>query len=80
MLRPIKYINKITGKEDFGFLAHEVQEIFPFLVDGEKDGDQNQTLNYIGLIGLLVNEVKTLKKENKILTEDVATIKHELGL
>ncbi len=80
MLRPIKYINKITGKEDFGFLAHEVQEIFPFLVDGEKDGDQNQTLNYIGLIGLLVNEVKTLKKENKTLTEDVATIKRELGL
>jgi hypothetical protein len=47
-----------------GFLAHEVQEIFPFLVEGEKDGKQIQSLNYNGFIALLVKEVKDLKKEN----------------
>ena len=45
-LKPVKYLNKITKKEDIGFLAHEVQEIFPCLVTGEKDGEKNQTINY----------------------------------
>lgn len=41
-LRPVKYTNTITGNQDMGFIAHEVQELFPFLVSGEKDGPQNQ--------------------------------------
>ena len=62
-LRPLHYFNKATNKEDFGFLAHEVQEIFPFLVQGEKDGDSNQSLNYMGIIALLVKEVQELKQK-----------------
>ena len=52
---------KSNQKHDIGFIAHEVQEIFPFLVNGIKDGPQNQSLNYIGLIGLLVKEIQELK-------------------
>jgi len=52
-----------------GFIAHEVQEEFPFLVEGEKDGENMQSINYDGFIGLLVKEVQDLKKENKILKE-----------
>jgi len=67
-LRPLHYFNKLTNKEDFGFLAHEVQELFPFLVQGDKDGDGNQSLNYMGLIALLVKEVQELKQKiNNIL-------------
>ena len=61
-LRPVKYTNTITGNQDTGFIAHEVQELFPFLVSGEKDGPQNQAINYTGLIPLLVKEVKELKQ------------------
>ena len=61
-LRPITYTNKITKKQDIGFIAHEVQELFPYLVKGEKDGEQMQSLNYIGLIGVLVKEIQELKK------------------
>jgi hypothetical protein len=50
-----------------GFIAHEVQEIFPFLVNGEKDGKELQSINYTGFISLLVKEVQDLKKENKRL-------------
>jgi photosystem II stability/assembly factor-like uncharacterized protein len=60
-LRPVHYDNQLTRKHDIGFIAHEVQEIFPFLVNGLKDGPQNQSLNYIGLIGLLVKEIQELK-------------------
>jgi hypothetical protein len=56
---------------DMGFLAHEVQEIFPFLVSGEKDGERNQSLNYNGFIALLVKEIQDLKKRISILENKV---------
>jgi hypothetical protein len=43
-------------------IAHEVQEYYPFLVEGEKDGKQTQTVNYNGLIGVLIKEIQELKK------------------
>ena len=64
-LNPVIYINSITNKKDMGFIAHELQEVYPFLVTGEKDGEETQTVNYIGLIALLVKEIKELKKANK---------------
>ena len=66
-LRPVTYTNKNTGKQDIGFIAHEVQQEFPYLVSGEKDGEQMQSLNYIGLIGVLVKEIQELKKRVQIL-------------
>ena len=67
-LNPVEY-DLSGGKHDMGFIAHEVQEIFPFLVNGQKDGDQLQSINYTGFISLLVKEVQDLKKENKRLHE-----------
>jgi hypothetical protein len=66
-LRPVTYTNKNTKKQDIGFIAHEVREEFPYLVSGEKDGEQMQSLNYIGLIGVLVKEIQDLKKRVQIL-------------
>eukprot|EP01035_Chromulina_nebulosa_P045107 gene45107-61100_t len=34
-LRPVSY--QMGGCKSSGFIAHELQEIFPFLVSGEKD-------------------------------------------
>jgi hypothetical protein len=62
-LNPIRYINKHSQKMEIGFLAHEVQEYFPCLVTSEKDGPDIQTLNYIGLIGILTKEIQILKTE-----------------
>jgi hypothetical protein len=62
-LKPIKYLNKLTGKTEIGFIAHEVQQEFPYLVTGKKDGEHNQSLNYTGLIGVLVHEIQQLKTE-----------------
>ena len=62
-LKPVTYTNTINNQQDIGLIAHEIQEEFPFLVTGEKDGEQNQTVNYIGLIGILINEIQQLKKK-----------------
>jgi len=66
-LRPLRYRNLLINKDDLGFLAHEVQEVYPFLVEGNKDEEKKQSLNYIGLIAILVKEVQELKKENVAL-------------
>jgi hypothetical protein len=60
LLKPVEY-DLSGGSHDMGFLAHEVQEVLPFLVSGEKDGPNHQSVNYIGLIGLLIKEIQDLK-------------------
>ena len=62
-LRPCKYFNKLTGKEDMGFIAHEIQEEFPYLVNGIKDGDSYQSIDYDGLIGVLTKELQDIRKD-----------------
>jgi hypothetical protein len=63
-LRPVYYTHSLTGKKEFGLLAHDLQQIFPGLVQGTKDDpDTMQTVNYTGLVALLVHEVQTLKNQ-----------------
>jgi hypothetical protein len=66
-LNPVKYYNIRSEKEDIGLIAHELQEYFPFLVTGKKDGEEIQTVNYNGLIGVLIKEVQELKKRVFVL-------------
>jgi hypothetical protein len=61
-LNPVQYTNIITGKRDWGFIADDLQKYLPDLVDGEKDHANYQSINYVGLIALLVKEIQDLKK------------------
>jgi hypothetical protein len=70
-LRPVNYYNNKLNKLDIGFIAHEVQEYYPFLVNGIKDGEETQSLNYNGLIGILVKEIQELKQRVKQLEDDL---------
>jgi hypothetical protein len=62
-LNPVHFKFKNSGKESIGLIAHELQEYYPFLVEGEKDGEQKQSVNYNGLIGVLIKEIQELKKD-----------------
>jgi hypothetical protein len=62
-IRVYEYLHKDFNDKNFGVIAHELQEIYPNLVEGIKDGKQMQSVNYIGIIPLLINEVKNLKKK-----------------
>jgi hypothetical protein len=77
VLKPVSYVLKDDkdSKLHIGFIAHEVQEFYPFLVNGEKDGKDTQSINYNGFIGILTNEIQVLKKkvadqERKALDQD----------
>jgi hypothetical protein len=85
-LKPVEY-DLSGGVHDMGFLAHEVQEEYPFLVQGEKDGTSMQSLNYNGFIALLVKEVqelktnfRTLSLENEMLREKVKSLESKVEI
>jgi hypothetical protein len=77
-LKPIKFLNKKTNNIEIGFSAHELQEQLPCLVSGVKNGVENQTINYIGLIGVLVQEIKDIKKELKETKSELILYKNQL--
>ena len=76
-LKPVHYQLKETGKEQIGLIAHELQEEYPFLVEGEKDSEKFQSVNYIGLIGVLIKEIQLLKKQTTNLQMELQEIKNE---
>jgi len=61
-LRPVEYNKNNCDKKEIGFIAHELQNIYPDFVSGSKDSEALQNVNYINLIGILVNEIQMLKK------------------
>jgi hypothetical protein len=77
-LNPVIYTNKILKKQHVGLIAHELQEYYPYLVTGEKDGEVTQTINYNGLIGILIKEIQGLKKEIQGLKKEVQPLKLEV--
>jgi len=76
-LNPVTYLNKKLGKQDIGLIAHELQEIYPQLVNGEKDGEQLQSVNYIGIIPVLIKEIQDLKKEIKLVKTQLNELKNK---
>jgi hypothetical protein len=78
-LTPVTFMNKQTKKQDIGLIAHELQEHYPELVTGVKDGSEIQTVNYIGLIPILIIEIKTLKSEVKLLKNNNENLEHRIS-
>jgi hypothetical protein len=78
-LNPVTYTNKQTKKQDIGLIAHELQEYYPELVTGEKDGSETQSVNYIGLIPVLINEIKNMKTEIKDLKNNNQKLEYRIS-
>jgi hypothetical protein len=58
-LRGVSFNWKETGNGSYGVIAQELEEVLPELV---KNGDV-KSVNYNGLIGVLIEAIKELKKE-----------------
>lgn len=52
-LQPRNFAWKATGERADGFIAHEVQVIVPNAVNGEKDGEEMQSIDHSKLVPLL---------------------------
>ena len=63
-LRPVKYLNTLTGRDEYGFLAHELQCIYPEMVVGNKDDKIGyQTIQYDQLFAIFIAEIKKLRDD-----------------
>jgi hypothetical protein len=71
-------MNKNTNKQDIGLIAHELQEHYPFLVNGEKDGEKHQTVNYTGLMGIFIKEIKDLKHQINDLKQQIKELNNKI--
>ena len=59
-LKPVKFDWKENDSSTEGFIAHEVQEIFPDAISGEKDGELMQGMDYGRITPLLVKAIQEL--------------------
>jgi hypothetical protein len=50
-----------------GVIAHELQEVVPYAVNGEKDAEEMQSVDYSKLVPILVQAIQELKAEIEIL-------------
>ena len=70
-LRPVMYLNRLTGREEYGFLAHELQGVFPEMVVGEKDDPNGyQTIQYEQLFAIFIAEIKKLRDDIERMEAD----------
>ena len=78
---------KIDNSRMYGVVAHELSEVLPYAVNGEKDGEQMQSVDYSKLVPVLVKAVqeedaKVNAQELRIqqLEQEVITLKAQLGI
>lgn len=64
-IRGVNFEWKENSKPSVGVIAQEVEKVFPELVNGES----TKTVNYNGIIGLLIEAVKVQQEEIDMLKE-----------
>jgi uncharacterized protein YjbI with pentapeptide repeats len=62
-LRGAHYWNTLTNRHEYGFIAHEVAEIYPELIDGERDAENKlQSVDYRSMFAILARDIQELKE------------------
>ena len=76
-LKPVKFNWKADGTSSEGFIAHEVQDIFPDAVAGEKDGEMMQGMDYGRITPLLVKAIQEQQEQINALQSEINLLKGE---
>ena len=58
---------KSDESRSYGVMAHELQEVLPDAVSGEKDAEEMQGVDYSKIVPLLVKSIQELKAEIELL-------------
>jgi hypothetical protein len=75
-LQPVSFTFKDSGRISIGFIAQDMEKIYPELV---KVGTKNMKgIDYVSLVAPLVGAVQELEKQNKDLNDRLSTMEAEL--
>jgi len=58
---------KSSNDRSYGVMAHELEEVLPQAVSGEKDAEEMQSVDYSKIVPLLVKSIQELKAEIELL-------------
>ena len=58
---------KVDDSRSYGVMAHELEEVLPQAVSGEKDAEEMQSVDYSKIVPLLIKSIQELKAEIEIL-------------
>jgi len=58
---------KVDNSSSYGVMAHELQDVLPDAVSGEKDGEEMQGVDYSKIVPLLIKSIQELEAKVKIL-------------
>jgi len=72
-IRGVKFTWKETDKHSTGVIAQDVEKVLPELVDVSDKGIKS--VNYQGLIGVLIEAVKYQQKQIDVLKEEINSLK-----
>jgi hypothetical protein len=61
------YELKETGTRVYGVIAHELAEVLPYAVTGEKDGEKMQGVDYSKIVPVMLQAIKELKAKIETL-------------
>jgi len=68
---------KFDNTRSLGVLAHELQEVLPIAVVGEKDGERMQAVDYSKLVPVLVKAIQELSAENTSLINRIEALENK---
>ena len=68
---------KTDESRSYGVMAHELQEVLPDAVSGEKDGKEMQGVDYSKIVPLLVKSIQELKADSDSLKARIETLENK---
>jgi hypothetical protein len=81
-LRGVEFDWKENGDHDIGFIAQEVEKLYPELVSEQKNpqtGETSKGVKYANIVALLVEAVKQQKTTNDAQAAEIAALRSHLA-
>ncbi|MHC4083941.1 MAG: tail fiber domain-containing protein [Planctomycetota bacterium] len=72
--------HQVDGKRQIGLIAQDVEEVFPEVVTTPDDGSCEKGLLATGMDAVLIEGIKELKVENKILKDRIEALERTINL
>ena len=80
-LRPVSYLTldqQSTDKKSYGFIAQELNELFPNIVNEPKDNNDFYSIKYVSMIPLLVKSIQELTTTIEFMRKEIDILKQNI--